>query len=114
MQELENQLFTTKVETETLKIDKKYFQDQINELQKKNTDMIANIENIMTTETKRITGSNLKTGKLSAVVVTETPAPKKDLDLSAKMPSSIRNLGGNASAETITPIAVDDAIGDAN
>jgi hypothetical protein len=65
IQNLENQLFTTKVETETLKIDKKYFEDQISELQKKNQEMIANIENIMTTDTKRLTGggSNLKTAK---------------------------------------------------
>jgi hypothetical protein len=32
LQTLETQLFTTKVETETLKIDKKYFEDQVNEL----------------------------------------------------------------------------------
>jgi hypothetical protein len=36
MHTLETQLFTTKVETETLKIDKKYFEDQVSELQKKN------------------------------------------------------------------------------
>ena len=32
LQTLETQLFTTKVETETLKIDKKYFEDQVSEL----------------------------------------------------------------------------------
>jgi predicted nuclease with TOPRIM domain len=47
LQTLETQLFTTKVETETLKIDKKYFEDQVSELQKKNQEMISNIENIM-------------------------------------------------------------------
>ncbi len=52
LQTLETQLFTTKVETETLKIDKKYFEDQVNELQKKNQGMISNIENIMS-EPKR-------------------------------------------------------------
>ena len=48
LQNLETQLFTTKIETETLKIDKKYFEDQVSELQKKHLEMMSNIENIMT------------------------------------------------------------------
>jgi hypothetical protein len=43
--ELEKQLFTTKVETETLKIDKKYFEDQVSELSKKNQEMQEKFEN---------------------------------------------------------------------
>lgn len=42
--ELEKQLFTTKVETETLKIDKKYFEDQVSELSKKNQEMQEKFE----------------------------------------------------------------------
>ena len=53
MHTLETQLFTTKVETETLKIDKKYFEDQVSELQKKNQEMISNIENIMSEQPKK-------------------------------------------------------------
>ena len=44
---LEKKLFTPTVETETLKIDKRYFEEQVSELQKKNQEMISNIENIM-------------------------------------------------------------------
>ena len=42
--ELEKQLFTTKVETETLKIDKKYFEDQVSELSKKNQEIQEKFE----------------------------------------------------------------------
>ena len=35
-----------------MKIDKKYFEDQVSELQKRNQEMISNIENIMS-EPKR-------------------------------------------------------------
>ena len=54
---LEKQLFTTKVETETLKIDKKYFEEQVSELQKKNQEMISNIENIMSDPKRHVGGS---------------------------------------------------------
>lgn len=57
LQTLETQLFTTKVETETLKIDKKYFEDQVNELQKKNQEMISNIENIMSDPKRGVPGA---------------------------------------------------------
>lgn len=46
LQNLENQLFTTKVETESLKIDKKYYEEQVSELARKNQDLKANIESI--------------------------------------------------------------------
>lgn len=46
MQTLENQLFNTKVETETLKIDKRYFEDQVSELQKKNTELKGTLESL--------------------------------------------------------------------
>jgi len=73
--------------------------------------MISNIENIMTTDPKRLTGSNLK----KPVSLTETPAPKKDLVASAKMLSSIRKEGGeNGISEAITPAAKEDTINDAN
>lgn len=105
---LENQLFTTKVETETLKIDKKYYEDQMADLQKKNQEMIANIENIMTTEPKRLNNSTaapLKSDKplppqpvtASKTDVTGT-APKKE----DKMPSSIRK--NISSSNPVTPL----------
>ena len=53
---LEKQLFTTKVETETLKIDKRYFEEQVSELQKKNQEMISNIENIMSDPKRHVGG----------------------------------------------------------
>jgi len=46
MQTLENQLFNTKVESETLKIDKRYYEDQVNELQKKNTELKGNLDTL--------------------------------------------------------------------
>ena len=82
--------------------------------------MIANIENIMTTDPKRLTtNSNFKTAKLNSakqpVVAEQTPAPKKDMETSAMMPSSIRNQIENTGAsEAITPAVVEDAINEAN
>lgn len=76
---METQLFTTKVETETLKIDKKYFEDQVNELQKKNQEMISNIENIMS-DPKR----NLVDRRPSDAVLPQAPATKEPLTATEK------------------------------
>jgi len=46
LQALENQLFNTKVESETLKIDKRYYEEQVHELKKKNTELNGNLDNM--------------------------------------------------------------------
>lgn len=88
MDVLEKQLFTTKVETETLKIDKKYFEDQVSELQKKNQEMISNIENIMSDPKRHLTGIEKRP---SDALLPQ--APKEPLGINDKNVSSQVNIG---------------------
>ena len=79
------------------------------DLQKKNQEMNANIENIMTTETKRLNNSTapLKTDKLAAQQPATAAASKTEATTTApkqkdKMPSSIRN--DISSSNPVTPL----------
>lgn len=76
---LEKQLFTTKVETETLKIDKRYFEEQVSELQKKNQEMISNIENIMS-DPKRHVGGSIERRPSDALLPHASKEPLAALD----------------------------------
>lgn len=80
------------------------------DLQKKNQEMIANIENIMTTETKRLKNSTapLKSDKLAAQQPATAAASKTEATATApkqkdKLPSSIRN-NNISSSNPVTPL----------
>lgn len=86
---MENQLFSTKVELETLKIDKKYYEEQVNELQKKNTELKGNLDNM-----KSVTTS-LKQHQSSTSKRTDMPIVSNNIAPTAKQSQIHSDLGFN-------------------